>query len=129
MSCALRESRFAAGCKRYYVCISRADAEAKMDDGAVSIDSVISPARDVIHSNLADEVVLLDLKSGVYHGLEAVGARIWELLASPVSVRQVRDTLLEEYDVDSHQCEQDLLRLIEELRNHGLVEVRSQASG
>jgi hypothetical protein len=120
---------FAAGCRRYYVSISRADAEVKMDDGAVSIDSVISPARDVIHSNLADEIVLLDLKSGVYHGLEAVGARIWELLASPVSVRQVRDTLLEEYDVDSHQCEQDLLQLIEELRNHGLVEVRSQASG
>ena len=100
-----------------------------MDHGPVSIQSVISHARDVIHSNLADEVVLLDLKSGVYHGLEAVGARVWELLASPVSVRQVRDKLLEEYDVDPRQCEQDLLKLIEELRNHGLVEVRSEATG
>jgi hypothetical protein len=98
-------------------------------DGAVSLDSVVSIARDVIHSNLADEIVLLDLKSGVYHGLEAVGARIWELLATPVSLRQVLDTLLEEYDVEPRQCEQDLLKLVEELRSHGLVEVRSQAPG
>lgn len=100
-----------------------------MTDGPVSIDSVVSPGKEVIHSNLADEVVLLDLKSGVYHGLEAVGARIWELLSEPVSVRQVRDTLLAEYEVDPAECEQDLLQLIAELRNHGLVEVRSQATG
>jgi hypothetical protein len=98
-------------------------------DEAVSLDSVICTARDVIHSNLADEIVLLDLKSGVYHGLESVGARIWELLASPVSVRGIRDTLLEEYEVDPRQCEQDLLKLMRELRRHGLVEVRSQAIG
>jgi hypothetical protein len=93
---------------------------------AVSVDSVVSTSKDIVFSNLADEVVILDLKSGVYHGLEAVGARVWELMAEPRPLREVRDVLLDEYDVDAGQCESDLLRLIEELKSHGLVEIRGQ---
>jgi hypothetical protein len=100
-----------------------------MPDGPLSLDSLVCTGKDIVHSNLADEVVLLDLKSGVYHGLEAVGARIWELLAAPTSVRQIRDRILEEYDVDPQRCENDLLTLLEELKGHGLVEVRSATGG
>lgn len=91
---------------------------------AVTVDSVISSGRELVFSNLADEIVILNLKSGVYHGLESVGARIWELIAEPASVSQVRDALLEEYEVEPDRCERDLLELVEELKGHGLVEVR-----
>src|ERR1700730_16508571 len=89
----------------------------------ISVDSIVSTSKDLVFSNVADEVVILDLKSGVYHGLEAVGARAWELMTEPRPVRDVRDKLLEEYDVDPQQCESDLLRLIEELESHGLLDV------
>ena len=90
---------------------------------SITLDSVVSPAKDLVFSNVAEEVVILDLKSGVYHGLEEVGARAWELISEPRPVREVRDRLLDEYDVEPQQCESDLLRLIEELKSHGLVEV------
>jgi coenzyme PQQ synthesis protein D (PqqD) len=90
---------------------------------SISLDSVVCPAKDLVFSNVAEEVVILDLKSGVYHGLEEVGARAWELMAEQRPVREVRDRLLDEYDVEPQQCESDLLRLIEELKSHGLVEV------
>jgi len=90
---------------------------------SISLDSVVSPNKDLVFSNVADEVVILDIKSGVYHGLESVGARAWELMAEARPVREVRDRLLDEYEVESQQCESDLLRLIEELKSHGLVEV------
>ena len=90
---------------------------------SISLDCVVSPNKDLVFSNVADEVVILDLKSGVYHGLESVGARAWELMAEARPVREVRDLLLDEYDVECQQCESDLLRLIEELKSHGLVDV------
>jgi hypothetical protein len=93
--------------------------------GTVSVDSVVSTGKDLVFSNVADEVVILDLKSGVYHGLESVGARAWELMVEPRAVREVRDALCDEYDVEPQQCESDLLRLIEELKSHGLVEVHT----
>ena len=89
----------------------------------ISVDSVVSAGKDLVFSNVADEVVILDLKSGVYHGLESVGARAWELMSEPTAVRDVRDRLLEEYDVEPAQCESDLLRLVEELKSHGLLDV------
>lgn len=96
---------------------------------SVSIDAVVSVGKDLVSSRLADEVVILDLKSGVYHGLEAVGARAWELMAEPTPVRDVRDALLDEYEVEPARCEGDLLRLLEELNSHGLVEVRAAPRG
>ena len=90
---------------------------------SISLDSIVSPSKDLVFSNVADEVVILDLKSGVYHGLESVGARAWELMTDQLPVREVRDRLVDEYDVQPQQCESDLLRLLEELKSHGLVDV------
>jgi hypothetical protein len=97
---------------------------AMCEAGTVTVDSVISPGKELVFSNLADEIVILNLKSGVYHGLESVGARIWELINEPANIGQVRDALLDEYEVEPDRCERDLLELFKELKGHGLVEVR-----
>ncbi len=95
----------------------------------ISVQSVVAVGEKVMASRLMDEVVILDLKSGIYHGLEAVGARVWEILHQPAHVQSVRDVLLAEYEVEPVRCEQDLLTFLEELKNHGLLDVRSAAMG
>ena len=35
---------------------------------------------------------MLNLKTGVYYGLDPMGAYIWQMLRSPVSVRELQDT-------------------------------------
>jgi len=90
----------------------------------VSAASVVCAATGQVSSRLSDEVVILNLEKGTYHGLEAVGARIWELIQKPVPVREVRDALLNEYDAEPQRCEQDLLSLLEELQSHDLLEVQ-----
>jgi hypothetical protein len=69
-------------------------------------------------------VVVLNLESGTYHGLEAVGARIWELIQTPMSVEKVRDTILSEYDAEPERCERELLELLRELHRHQLLEIQ-----
>jgi hypothetical protein len=56
-------------------------------------------------------------------------ARIWELIATPRSVRAVRDVLLAEYEVDAERCEGDLLLLFQTMIDAGLVEVSDGTPG
>jgi hypothetical protein len=82
-------------------------------------------AKDQVSSDLGGEVAILDLKAGVYYGLDAVGARIWSLIQEPRTVNEIRDILLEEYEVEPEHCERDLLALLRRLADEGLVEVRN----
>ena len=86
--------------------------------------SMVVAASDQVSSELADEVVILSLRNGVYYGLNPVGARIWQLIQQPTTIATVIDTLLDEYDVEPEQCERDAYALLEHLREEGLVEVR-----
>lgn len=89
----------------------------------VSGDSTVVATRDQVSSDLMGEVAILDLKAGVYYGLDDVGARIWNLIQEPKAVSEIRDTLLQEYDIEADRCERDLLALLQRLADEGLVEV------
>ena len=80
-------------------------------------------AKDQVSSDLGGEVAILDLKAGVYYGLDAVGARIWSLIQEPRTVNEIRNILLEEYEVEPERCERDLLVLLQRLATEGLIEV------
>lgn len=89
----------------------------------VSKHSTVVATKDQVSSDLGGEVAILDLKAGTYYGLDAVGARVWELIQEPKGIREVRDTVLEEYEVEPEQCERDMIALLQKLADEGLVEV------
>ena len=65
----------------------------------------------------------MHLKAGVYYGLNDVGARIWSLLQEPRSVKEIRETILREYEVEPERCDQDVLALIKSLAVEELIEI------
>lgn len=94
----------------------------------ISKRSVVMAAKDQVSCDLSGEAVILNLKSGVYYGLDTVGARIWNLIQEPTTVGEVRDVLVREYEVEPERCERDLLALLEKLADAGLVEVNPEAN-
>jgi len=78
---------------------------------------------EILLQNVEDEVVLLDLKSEQYFGLDPVGTRIWALLPESDSLTTVVDRLCNEYDAPRERIEADLLALIASLRDAGLVSI------
>jgi hypothetical protein len=92
----------------------------------VSLESTVVAAPNQFTADVNGEAVILDVQSAKYFGLEDVGMRIWQLIQQPCKLSTVRDTLLEEYEVEQSLCEQDLLTLVEELHQKGLVEVRGE---
>lgn len=91
---------------------------------ALSVESVVVAASEQVSCPLGEESAILNLKNSVYYGLDSVGARVWNLLREAKSVSALRDTLLDEYDVEAERCERDLLELLEKMRGEGLIEVR-----
>lgn len=96
----------------------------------ISPVSIVIPApeSDVVFCDLDGEIALLHLQRGVYYGLDLVGARIWHLLGAARTVSQVRDTLVEEFDVDVARCERDLLAILQQMADAELVKIQNPAT-
>jgi hypothetical protein len=76
-----------------------------------------------VSCDLQGDTAILQLTSGVYFGLDAVGTRIWTLLATPSSVATLVDAIAAEFDVDRSRCAQDIVALLDDLEANGLVTV------
>jgi hypothetical protein len=77
---------------------------------------------------VGDEVVILDLATGTYFGLDPAGARIWELMGEGKTLAEVCDRMLDEYEVSREELERDTLRLAEDLVEHGLIAATSRST-
>jgi hypothetical protein len=93
------------------------------DANAISLESTVVVAQNLVSSELGGEVVIMDLRSGVYLGLNATGAVIWNLAQQPRKVSEIRDAILKEYDVERERCELDLLAVLGQMAGKGLLEV------
>ena len=89
----------------------------------ISDDSTINISEEVISCDLEEEVAMLNMKDSVYYGLNPVGARIWKIIQKPISFGSILEILLEEYEVDEKQCRNDLINLLQELLDKGLIEI------
>lgn len=65
--------------------------------------------------------MLLNLSTGTYFGLDAVGTRLWHLIAEHGSTALALETLLTEYDVDRPRLQKDVDALIDQLLVKGLL--------
>ena len=68
------------------------------------------------------EAVILHMDSGTYYGLDRVGTRVWDLLAEPRTLAELRDAVVAQFAVEPDRAEGDLRRLLDDLRGQGLVE-------
>jgi hypothetical protein len=98
-------------------------------DAPLSLHAIVVAAPEQVSCPLGEESAILNLKNSVYYGMNPVGARVWNLLKEPKSVTELRNALLEEYEVDATRCGDDLLALLETMRSEGLIEVRGVAAG
>ena len=98
-------------------------AGSRMSAGRLTLPTKVVAAAELLSGEFEDEAVILDLRNGVYYGLEATGARIWQLVQQPISVEGLHQVLVQEYDVEPERCQQDLLDLLRDLLERGLIRI------
>ncbi len=82
----------------------------------------LKASADVIYTVLEGDAVLMHLTSGVYYGLDSVGASVWQKLEEPVSREEICRYIAETFDVEPSVCRADIQVLLTELEEAGLVE-------
>jgi hypothetical protein len=92
----------------------------------VTLGSSVVVSPQVVSCDLAGEAAILNMQSGVYYGLNAIGSHIWRLMQVPQTVTELCRAIVEAYDV-TPGCERDMLELLQELADSGLIEVTNAA--
>ena len=77
----------------------------------------------MLASPLGGEVVLLEPDAGIYYSLNEVGAFIWDLLHEPATPTELSRAVVAEFEVDLVTCLPDVTMILNDLLEHGLVEV------
>ena len=94
----------------------------------VSEYSTVVAAGDQVSSDLGGEVAILNLRAGMYYGLDDVGARVWQLLQEPTVVGDIQATIAQEYEVEPTRVREDVLALLNQMADEGLIEVENEPS-
>jgi hypothetical protein len=89
----------------------------------LSLDATVQIPEDVVFRELDGEAVILNLESGMYFGLDAVGTRIWQLLDAHRTLRRTLEALEEEFDSPPERLASDLTEFVGQLHARGLVTV------
>jgi hypothetical protein len=79
-------------------------------------------AKEVSYRDVGGETVLLNLSTGVYYGLNEVGAFIWQRLDGKHTLDDLVRSVCSAYAVDRERALADVRRLVEELLNAGLID-------
>lgn len=87
-----------------------------------SPETTVRAVDDQISTEIEDEMVVLQLDTGTYFGIDGVGPRVWELLQEPLTVGELEDELLNEYDISRDRLHQDVDELLCDLRDASLIE-------
>lgn len=85
-----------------------------------------APARlpqHVVHRSFVAETVVLNLRTGKYHGLNPTAGRMLEAIDAAATVQDAVPELCREYGVEEEQVESDLLALCRGLLERGLIDV------
>lgn len=77
---------------------------------------------EAICQKVSGEMVILDLNSESYFGLNETGCRIWQLLEAGYTRPDILQTLTDEFDVSRQELETDLQALLDALESAGLIQ-------
>jgi len=90
----------------------------------ISENSTVAAIKEQVSSEMDGDIIIFNMKNGIYYGLDSVGTKIWNLIQEPKTVREIHDAILNEYDVEPERCMNDLVSLLNRLSEERLIEVK-----
>ena len=91
---------------------------------SISLESKFTVPEDVVAREIKDEMVIADLRSGTYFGLNPAGAMVWTAVAAGKPLANAKSELCEHFTVEAATAETDVLAVAAEMRERGLIEPR-----
>lgn len=89
----------------------------------LNLQATISRKPNMLSAGIDDELVLMDMQSAKYFGLDPVGSRIWDALAEPITVEDLCRRMGEAYQGDLATIQADVLAFVRQLAARGMIVV------
>ena len=90
----------------------------------MDLNQKITFSETVFAQEVDGEMVLLDMNSENYFGLDEVGTAIWQAMQESGSLEKVYQAMLEQYEVEPEVLQKDLLDFVQKLNDSGLAEIK-----
>jgi len=84
----------------------------------------VAVKKDILVQDMGGELVLLNLESEEYFGLDDVGNAMWSCLKEADLLQTAYDRLLDRYDVNPEELKQDFLNLVAQFGSPGFMVIR-----
>lgn len=85
-------------------------------------DKVIKLIKQLNVTDLSGEKVMVDFESGKYFLIKGVGNDIWDMIQNEITVGEIIDKLLAEYDVTPEVCEKSVTDFLAKLAELEFIE-------
>lgn len=89
----------------------------------MDLNNKVTFSDTVFAQEVDGEMVLLDMNSENYFGLDAVGTDIWQAMQESGNLQDVLETLLAQYEVEEEVLKQDLFTFVGKLEESGLIKI------
>lgn len=87
---------------------------------------LISHTAGLLSTDVGGELVVMDVTSGRFFGLDETGAAIWQGIRTPVRLDALCAGLAASSEAEPAALESDVLSLLTGLRTHGLIQVEDE---
>lgn len=68
------------------------------------------------------DLVLFDVKARRYYTLDALAGMVWDLVQQPMTLREIRDAVMDCFDVEPETVARDVMNVLREMESNGLIE-------
>lgn len=89
----------------------------------LTLDSHLRIPAHVTTSFVDEDAILLNTRTNQYFAMQDVSSRLWQLLRDGKGLREACKILQTEYAADASEVEKDVLELVHDLMENGLVEL------
>jgi Coenzyme PQQ synthesis protein D (PqqD) len=87
----------------------------------ITAESIVAWSAAPVATEVDREVVLMSVERGRCYGLGESGSSVWRRLESPIRVSDLCEELMLEYNADPAVLMHDVIALLEQLQQEGLV--------
>lgn len=77
--------------------------------------------REIEVTDLNGEKAMIDFNTGNYYLIKGVGNVIWDMLYEEITVKEIIDRLLKEYDISPEECEKQVIEFLEKLEKADII--------
>jgi len=92
----------------------------------ITLNQTIIIPDTILVQEIDSEMVLMDINSDSYYGLDEVGCSIWKVIEASHGLLESYNRLLEIYDVEPETLKKDLLTFVETLAQNGLIRYQKE---